>query len=445
MSMISQDYAELAEHSYDRNGQMRDLVNKEVVLEGVTYKIVEFVDNPSGYQGTIYQRVDSGDLIVAHRGTEFERERWNDLLVTDGAMVVGRTNPQAEDAIALTRRARELAQEVGKERGYTPEVTVTGHSLGGTLAQITAHYYDLRGETFNAYGAASLNYRIPEGKGQVINHVTAADMVSAASAHYGQVRIYAMPQEIEMLRDRGYANNDRRLLDPRNQVGAAIDGLGSHDMHYFRNRDGEGRPDRSILSDPRARELAQEYAPMIAKYRQDVEDMRGALTRGVRGPYGMLYDGIVRWPKPLEPGAPAAREEWQRAWRESPGIPPQSRRSTPPDSELFDATAFARRFHGEPAVRPPLRQPESHEASRVQLGPVALAEARPDALAALLDAARSGSPAALRTATLELQQSEYGRAWQQQVVEHRQELDRIERIPDMQSEQVRAQTADMAR
>src|SRR5690606_40232849 len=88
--------------------------------------------------------------------------------------------------------------------------------------------------------------------------------------------------------------------------------------------------DRSILSDPRARELAQEYAPMIAKYRQDVEDMRGALTRGVRGPYGMLYDGIVRWPKPLEPGAPAAREEWQRAWRESPGTLPQSRRSTPP-------------------------------------------------------------------------------------------------------------------
>src|SRR5690606_20930170 len=145
------------------------------------------------------------------------------------------------------------------------------------------------------------------------------------------------------------------------------------------------------------------------KYRQDAEDMRGGLTKAMRGPYGMLYDGIVRWPKPLEPGAPAAREEWQRAWRESPGTLPQSRRSTPPDSELFDASAFVRRFHGEPAVRPPLRQPESHEDVRAQLGPVALAEARPDALAALLDAARSGSPTALRTATLELQQSDYGR------------------------------------
>lgn len=447
MSVTSQDYAELAEHSYDRSNQMRNLVNREVTLGGVEYLVVRHVDNPrNGYQGTVYQRVDSGEVIVAHRGTEFERERWNDLIVTDGAMVLARANPQAEDAIALTAWARDFARspEVLEQYGSAREVTVTGHSLGGTLAQITGHYYDLRGETFNAYGAASLNYRIPEGKGQVINHVTAADMVSAASAHYGQVRIYAMPQEIEMLRDRGYANNDRRLLDPRNQVGAAIDGLGSHDMHYFRNKDGEGRPDRSVLSDPRARELAQEYAPMIDKYRQDVEDMRGGLTRGMRGPYGMLYDGIVRWPKPLEPGAPAAREEWQRAWRESPGTPPQSRRSAPPDFEPFDATAFARRFHGEPAVRPPLRQPESHEAARAQPGPVASAEARPDALAALLDAARSGSTTALRTATLELQQSDYGRAWQQQVVEHRQELDKIERISSMQ-EQVRAQTADMAR
>src|SRR5690606_11583042 len=151
---------------------------------------------------------------------------------------------------------------------------------------------------------ASLNHRIPEGKGQVINHVAAADMVSAASAHYGQVRIYATQQEIDMLRDRGYADNGRRLFDPRNQVGAAIDGLGSHDMHHFLDRNGDDRPDRSLLSDPQARALAQKHAPMIDKYRQDVEDMRGGLTVGVRGAYGTLYDGILRWRKSLEPGIP---------------------------------------------------------------------------------------------------------------------------------------------
>lgn len=311
MSMSPQDYAELAEHSYDRKGDMRSLVNKEVVLEGVTYKIIEHVDNRSnGYQGTIYQRVDSGEIIVAHRGTEFERERWNDLVKTDGSMVLSRLNPQAEDAIALTARARALAADPHNfdNYGHVPEVTVTGHSLGGTLAQITAHHFDLRGETFNAYGAVSLNYRIPEGGNLIINHVTAADLVSSASPHYGQVREYAMPQEVEMLRDKGYANDDSRLFDLRNKLGAAIDGLGSHDMHYFLNKNGDGRPDRSVLSDPSTRERAQQYAPMIEKYREDVQEMRRNLAMGLRGPSGLIRDGIEHLRGPLEPGEPASRE-----------------------------------------------------------------------------------------------------------------------------------------
>ncbi|MCF7221659.1 hypothetical protein [Marilutibacter chinensis] len=282
--------------------------------------MLDFVDNPdNGYQGTIYQRMDSGELIVAHRGTEFERERWQDLIKTDGAMVVGRTNLQADDALALAKRARELAGDpmVAGPYGDKLEVTTTGHSLGGTLAQITAHHYDLCGETFNAYGAVSLSYRIPEGGDRMINHVTAADMVSSGSRHYGQVRVYAMPQEIEMLRDRGYANNDSRLLDPRNMLGAAIDGIGSHDMHYFRNVDGDGRPDRSVLSDPRTQALARSHAPMIEKYREDVEGMRQGLANVLRGPGGVLQDGIDRLRGPVEAGEPAAREAREQADREA--------------------------------------------------------------------------------------------------------------------------------
>ncbi|PZQ28047.1 MAG: hypothetical protein DI562_12135, partial [Stenotrophomonas acidaminiphila] len=201
MKLSSQQYANLVEQSYDRDGEMRDLVNKEIVLEGVKYKILRFTDNPeTGYQGTVYRHVDSGGIVVAHRGTEFERQRWDDLIKTDGTMVLTRANLQADDAVALTRWARDYAEKQGQLPGKrTPEVTVTGHSLGGTLAQVSAHYYDLRGETFNAYGAVSLDRRIPEGGDRVVNHVMAADTVSSASPHYGKVRIYAQPDEIGML------------------------------------------------------------------------------------------------------------------------------------------------------------------------------------------------------------------------------------------------------
>ena len=256
---------------------------------------------------------------MAHRGTEFERERWQDLIKTDGAMVIGRTNLQAKDAITLTALAREFANDPRSiERyGHAPEVTVTGHSLGGTLAQITAHYYDLRGETFNAYGAVSLNRRVSEGGNRVLNHVMAADTVSSASPHYGQVRVYAQEREIGMLRGTGYANNDLRLLDPRAPLLAGVCGFGSHDMHLFLNVDGDGRPDRSVLADARTRDLAREYAPMIGKYRKDVEKLRDGVTVIARGPGGLLLDGIDRLRGPLPAGEPAAREERERLQRES--------------------------------------------------------------------------------------------------------------------------------
>ncbi len=72
---------------------------------------------------------------------------------------------------------------------------------------MSAHHYDLKGETFNAYGAASLNYRIPEGGNSLINHVMASDPVSAASPHFGQVRMYAKPDEIATLSGAGYSNS----------------------------------------------------------------------------------------------------------------------------------------------------------------------------------------------------------------------------------------------
>ncbi|MBC7989284.1 MAG: hypothetical protein H7Y19_06845, partial [Luteimonas sp.] len=93
--------------------------------------------------------------------------------------------------------ALQFAKKPGPN-GENPKVSVTGHSLGGALAQITAAEYGLRGETFNAYGAAGL-YDTPAGGAQVINHVRATDMVSAAGQHFGSVRIYATEQDVELL------------------------------------------------------------------------------------------------------------------------------------------------------------------------------------------------------------------------------------------------------
>ncbi|MDZ4291069.1 MAG: hypothetical protein U1C47_04005 [Hydrogenophaga sp.] len=61
--------------------------------------------------------MDTNEVIVAHRGTEFDREALKDGLLADGGMVLSRSNLQASDAIALTRKALQLAQEKATGEG----------------------------------------------------------------------------------------------------------------------------------------------------------------------------------------------------------------------------------------------------------------------------------------------------------------------------------------
>lgn len=313
MSLTSQQYAALAKDSYDKPPETGEN-SRTVVIGDVSYKRLEYIDSPSGYQEIIYRRIDTNEIVVAHRGTETERELKQDGVYTDGGMVAARHNRQAAEAIELTRHALVYAQKIGKD-GKAPDVTVTGHSLGGNLAQVTAHHFGLKGETFNAYGAVSLDRRIPEGGTDVINHVMAGDAVSAASKHYGQVKVYATPQEIALLQQAGY-DNTHSVLDDRNPLVAV--GLGdSHRIHNFLPVDGNGKPDRSVLEDPQAQQLAKQYAPMIEKYRDDVSLMRGGLTLTSRSLQSMnLVDGIDHLRDPLAPGAGMAEMAAQR-WAET--------------------------------------------------------------------------------------------------------------------------------
>lgn len=276
MSMETQQLANLASDSYKDRLPSSD----PITIEGIHYRILDHIDRPSGYQGTIYQRVDTGDIAVAHRGTEPKllEPMLKDGAITDGAMIFDRTNPQLRDAEDLTKRAILLAAK--NDGGYqpSPEVSVTGHSLGGCLAQITAYKFGLRGETYNAYGAVSLNYGVPEGGDKVINHVMAADPVSAAGRHYGEIRVYATPKELGILDQIGRYDNDRSQFDMRTPIVAAALSAGSHGMHHFTSKDASGRGDLSVLGDPAAKKLAETFDPMIDKYRSDIRVLRGGAS-----------------------------------------------------------------------------------------------------------------------------------------------------------------------
>ncbi|CAD0306203.1 XVIPCD domain-containing protein [Xanthomonas hortorum] len=300
MTIPSQQYADLSNDIYEDRAVGRRAPDQKELFEtgGEKYAVLEHVNNKAtGYQGTIYRRESTGEIVVSHRGTEGKL----DDILTDGAMVRSRHNPQADDALTLTKHALDYAKEYGEQNGRTPAVTVTGHSLGGALAQISAHHYDLKGETFNSYGAASLSYRIPEGGNSVVNHVMASDPVSAASPHFGQVRIYAKPDEISTLNHAGYSNSRANFLIPDSPVVAAGASLGAHKLGNFLN---EG----SVLSDPNARTLAETNKRMINEYRTDLDQIRAGITVISRSNLGLGKDVIDAIRGPLAPGEPAKRD-----------------------------------------------------------------------------------------------------------------------------------------
>lgn len=307
--MNPRESATLSNHVYK---DPLPLLNSDIAIDGTKYEILACHDSGSGYQGVAYLNIKTKEVIVAHRGTEFDRQPLIDGGI-DAAMVTARVNAQLGDALALTKRAVKLAEE----NGYGP-VHITGHSLGGALAQITAHHYNLPGDAFNPYGAAGLAYRLPEGQpanaAPFTNHVMAGDLVSAGGPHYGRIEMYALPRELEVLRNAEQGQRIASLVTPGMKSGHVMSAavavqLGdSHRLVHFLDRMTDKGPVQSVLDDLNARVTDPEDLRRIADYRGDVHQLRAAATVLVGGGPGLLRDGVSYLRGTMEAGAYARSE-----------------------------------------------------------------------------------------------------------------------------------------
>jgi hypothetical protein len=267
VSLSSTDYALLAQDAYQD-----PVLNKPKELGGVTYEAIDVENNPhTGFQATAYKRMDTGEIVIAYRGTEFDREPVHDGGV-DAGMVLTGVNLQTADSEAFTQRVLEKAHLDADLHHRPLQVTVTGHSLGGTLAELNASKYGLKGETFNAYGAAGLREGVPEGGTQVIDHVRAGDLVSAASPHFGEVRVYAAQKDIDTLSHAGY-RDDSGILSARNPI-KAID----FDAHAIDNFVPNSKLLGQSIISPESEARYKAHEGMVDRYRNDVGDIRMGLS-----------------------------------------------------------------------------------------------------------------------------------------------------------------------
>ncbi|WP_082061908.1 peptidoglycan-binding protein [Xanthomonas sp. GPE 39] len=246
-------------------------------LDGRRYEIFGYKSDPStGFHATAYLNRDTNDIIIAYRGTDPDLLHHTRTTVSDAiadlTMVRDRVNPQKAAADSFTREMLDKAQQQGISKDH---ITVSGHSLGGALAQIEAAEFGLRGATFNAYGAVSLSHHVPEGGRQVTNYVMAGDPVSAASRHYGMVVILASAEDVQSLRTGGYLGASPGAAPP-NPLRAMR--LGDHSGTHFTGP-------QSVLEPARLAQHQQQYAHNKAAFDQfhlDVHRDREALSAALQ-------------------------------------------------------------------------------------------------------------------------------------------------------------------
>lgn len=154
-----------------------------------------------GFYAAVYQNIGTGEIVIAYEGTYpiWSPTDW----AANFALFLEGESPQFVAALEFAKAIRD------QYAGTAPAITVTGHSLGGGLAQLAADVFGWRGVTFDAPGMHQLTEGAPAAQfdaffartGESFGHVSAGfsnltvagSVVSAVGIHIG-----ARPDPIEV-------------------------------------------------------------------------------------------------------------------------------------------------------------------------------------------------------------------------------------------------------
>jgi hypothetical protein len=257
---------------------------------GQKYRVFGYANDPvSGFHATAYKSAAAPyEVIIAYRGTDpglfsgkTSAEKADHALTTvqdiavDATMVRDTVNPQKSAADAFTA---EMIAKAARQGIPMDQITVAGHSLGGTLAEIEAAKYGLQGSTYNAYGAVGLTDGPPRPGCQLTNYRMAGDVVSAANKHVGEVVSLASKDDVQSLRDGRYLDAPAGAPPPNTLIAMRLGDHGGQQHFGSQSRD-------NVLAPNHFKGAAQRYADNKAAfdhYSDDVFRERGELSQALR-------------------------------------------------------------------------------------------------------------------------------------------------------------------